>query len=124
MKVHRHNYNELGESLGPYSQAVVHNGIIYTSGLTAFGNQAQGEPIDVQTRHIFSHLQTICLAHNTSLNNLIKVTVFVSDLSIIELLRSTLFGIYQDHLPASSLIKVEALFSTDINIEIEAMIAI
>ncbi len=124
MKVNRKNYNELGESLGPYSQAVVHNDIIYTSGLTAYGSQAQGQAIDSQTRQIFSNIQAICLAHNTSLKNIIKVTLFVSDLSDIDALRSTLFDIYQDHLPASSLIKVDALFSADINIEIEAMIAI
>lgn len=124
MKVNRNSYPELGEALGPYAQAVVHNDIIYTSGLTAYGSQSQGKTIDLQTRQIFSHLQTICRAHNTSFNNIIKVTLFVSDLSDIELLRSTLFDVYQHHLPASSLIKVDALFSTDLNIEIEAMIAI
>lgn len=124
MKINRKNYCELGEPMGPYSQAIVHNNIIYTSGLTAFGGTAQGEPIDLQARAIFSQIQSICLAHNTSLKNLIKVTLFVSDLSDIDVLRSTLLDIYEEHLPASSLIKVDALFSTDLCIEVEAIIAI
>lgn len=124
MKVMRNSYPELGEALGPYAQAVVHNDIIYTSGLTAYGSQAQGETIDLQARQIFSYLQSICVKHNTSIQNIIKVTLFVSDLSDIDLLRSTLFDVYQHHLPASSLIKVDALFSADINIEIEAIIAL
>ena len=124
MKVNRRNYDALGESLAPYSQAVVHNDIIYTSGLTAYGSQAQGKRIDLQADQIFSNLQSICLAHNTSLKNIIKVTLFVSDLTDIELLRSALFKVYGKDLPASSLIRVDALFSTDLNIEIEAMIAV
>jgi 2-iminobutanoate/2-iminopropanoate deaminase len=120
--INRHNYSELGPVVGPYSHSVTHNNVLYTSGLTAFGSQAQGKSIDVQAREIFSQLNIICEANQTSLAHLIKVTLFVSDMTDISLLRDTLFEIYGKHLPASALIKVNALFSDEINIEVEAMI--
>ncbi|MEH6446382.1 MAG: RidA family protein [Oceanospirillaceae bacterium] len=124
MNIQRFNHEQLGEALGPYSQAVVHNSTLYTSGLTAFGSTAQNESISEQTRLIFLQLSIICQAFNVTLENLIKVTLFVSDMSDIVALRSTLFEVYGKYLPASSLIKVDALFSEDLKIEIEAIIAL
>ena len=124
MSIERKNYTELGEVLGPYTHSAIHNKTLYTSGLTAFGSSAQKEEIEAQTRAIFSQLDHICQTHNSTLKNLIKVTIFVSDLSEIESLRSTLFDLYGSDIPASSLIKVDALFSADLKIEIEAIIGL
>lgn len=124
MSIKRKNYDELGLILGPYSHSVIHQNTLYTSGLTAFGSPAQTEGIAAQTRVIFSQLNHICQTHNTSLKNLVKVSLFVSDLTEMEVLRSTLFELYGDTIPASSLIKIDSLFSTELKIEIEAIIAL
>lgn len=120
----RKNYTALAPAAGPYSHSVIHNNVLYTSGLSAFGGKAEGENIGAQARDIFAQLKVICKAHDTTLANLIKVTLFVSDMSEILLLREELFDIYGTDLPASSLIKVSGLFSDQINIEIEAIIAL
>lgn len=124
MNIQRLNYDELGEVLGPYKHSVIHQNTLYTSGLTAFGSSAQAEGIEVQTREIFSQLNYICRTHNVTLKNLIKVTLFVSDLNEMDSLRTTLFDLYGSDIPASSLIKVDALFSADLKIEIEAIIGL
>lgn len=124
MNIQRLNYDELGEVLGPYKHSVIHQNTLYTSGLTAFGSSAQAEGIEVQTREIFSQLNYICRTHNVTLKNLIKVTLFVSDLNEMDSLRTTLFDLYGSDIPASSLIKVDALFSSDLKIEIEAIIGL
>lgn len=124
MSIERRNYTELGEVLGPYSHSVIHNNTLYTSGLTAFGTSAQKEGVEAQTRTIFSQLNHICQAHNATLKNLVKVTIFVSDFNEMESLRTTLFELYDNDIPASSLIKVDALFSEDLKIEIEAIIGL
>ena len=124
MNIQRLNYDELGEVLGPYKHSVIHQNTLYTSGLTAFGSSAQAEGIEVQTREIFSQLNHICRTHNVTLKNLIKVTLFVSDLNEMDSLRTTLFDLYGSDIPASSLIKVDALFSSDLKIEIEAIIGL
>ena len=124
MSIERKNYTELGEVLGPYSHSVIHNKTLYTSGLTAFGSSAQKEGIEAQTRAIFSQLDHICQTHKVTLKDLIKVTLFVSDFSEMDVLRATLFELYDNDIPASSLIKVDALFSDDLKIEIEAVIGL
>lgn len=124
MNIQRLNYDELGEVLGPYTHSVIHQNTLYTSGLTAFGSSAQAEGIEIQTREIFSQLNLIFRTHNVTLKNLIKVTLFVSDLNEMDSLRTTLFDLYGSDIPASSLIKVDALFSADLKIEIEAIIGL
>ncbi len=124
IKIERKNYADLGEVQGPYTHSVIHQNILYTSGLTAFGCTAQSEGIEAQTRVIFSQLSHVCQTNNVTLQNLIKVTIFVSDLSEMERLRETLLDLYGNHIPASSLIKVDTLFAEDLKIEIEAIIGL
>ncbi|MFT4765283.1 MAG: 2-iminobutanoate/2-iminopropanoate deaminase [Oleispira sp.] len=124
MSIQRINYDALGEVQGPYTHSIIYNNALYTSGLTAFGGAAQTEGIEAQTRAIFAQLIHICETHQITLQNLIKVTIFVSDFSDIDVLRTTLFDLYGSAIPASSLIKVDALFSADLKIEIEAIIGL
>ena len=124
MQLERANYQALGAVAGPYSHSVVHGNTLYTSGLTAFGTCDQAAGIDAQTRNIFQQLALMCAANHTSLAKLVKVTLFVSDMQHMSLLRETLFEIYGDHLPASSLVAVDSLFCKDLSIEVEAIIAL
>ncbi|WP_438463208.1 RidA family protein [Marinomonas sp. PE14-40] len=118
------NFPDLGLPAGPYSQAVIHGNTLYTSGMTVFGTQAQTGSISEQTKEVFRQIEFMAKAVGSSLSKLIKVTIFVTDLSDMQALRQTLNDIYQTHLPASSLIKIESLFSANLNVEIEAILAI
>jgi len=94
------------------------------SGLTAFGTSAQSDTIENQAREIFRKIQEVAKSENSDLENLIKITAFVTDLSRMNELRSVLFEIYGENIPASSLIQISGLFSPDLKIEIEAIIAV
>ncbi|WP_145598933.1 RidA family protein [Yersinia alsatica] len=120
----RKNYPALGSVKGPYVHAVKHNQTLYISGLTAFGTVSQGKSMAEQAEEIFSQFHRIASAENTSLNSLIKVTIFVTSLDDIEQLRGVLFRHFGAHLPASSLVQVSQLFSSEINVEIEAILAL
>jgi 2-iminobutanoate/2-iminopropanoate deaminase len=124
MQLERANYQALGAVVGPYSHSVVHGNTLYTSGLTAFGTCDQAAGIDTQARNIFQQLAMICTANHTSLAKLVKVTLFVSDMQHMSLLRETLYEIYGDHFPVSSLVAVDSLFCEDLSIEVEAIIAL
>ncbi|WP_085899805.1 RidA family protein [Kiloniella majae] len=124
MSLERINYPELGLPVGPYTHAVIQGNTLYTSGFTAFGTAQQSASIGDQAKAIFLQLEIIAKAQNTSLQNLVKVTVFVTDMSDIDALRLALTEIYGDHTPASSLIKIEALFAPELKIEIEAIFAL
>ncbi|KKJ78295.1 endoribonuclease L-PSP [Kiloniella litopenaei] len=124
MLLERINYPELGLPVGPYTHAVIQGDTLYTSGFTAFGTADQDASIGDQAKAIFSQLKSIAKAQNISLQNLVKVTVFVTDMSDMDALRATLAEIYGEHIPASSLIKIEALFAPELKIEIEAIFAL
>ncbi len=120
----RTNYNKLPAPAGPYVHASKYNGVFYSSGMTAFGTPAAGGDVVEQTHEIFRQLNIMLQAENSGLDKLIKVTLFITDLSAIKELRASLFEIYGDHIPASSVVEVNTLFSPSVNIEIEVIAAI
>ncbi|POW55933.1 enamine deaminase RidA [Candidatus Pantoea alvi] len=122
--IERINYPALGEVKAPYVHAVKHGNTLYVSGLTAYGSAAQTGSVAEQTKVIFDQFQLIAEAENKTLSALLKVTLFITSFEDIDALRQVLFHYYGDHLPASSLVQVSALFSPDLKIEIEAVMAL
>lgn len=122
--IERINYLALGEVKAPYVHAVKHGNTLYVSGLTAYGSAAQTGSVAEQAKVIFEQFQLIAEAENKTLSALLKVTLFITSFEDIDALRQVLFHYYGDHLPASSLVQVSALFSPDLKIEIEAVMAL
>jgi 2-iminobutanoate/2-iminopropanoate deaminase len=122
--VERKNYPALGDPVGPYVHAVEHHGFLFLSGLTAFGSPAQKGSVSEQAEAIFSQIASIARAERVGLDAIAKVTIFVTSLDDIGALRETLLRIYGTALPASSLVRVAGLFSPDLKIEVEAVLAV
>ncbi|OZG70776.1 enamine deaminase RidA [Hahella sp. CCB-MM4] len=124
MTLKRINHSELGEPAGPYVHAVKHRDTLYLSGLTAYGTEAYKASIGHQASAIFRQIEAVANAEGCGLEQLIKVTIFVTELENLGELRKTLFAVYGAHLPASSLVKVDSLFDPELLIEVEATLAI
>jgi len=124
MTIERKNYDQLAKPVGPYVHAVRYNGMLFLSGLTAFGSPAQGGRIADQAQIIFDQIKTIAVAEGVGLDSLLKVTIFITSFEDVDSLRKVLFDNYEDNIPASSLVQVAQLFSPQINIEVEAIIAV
>jgi len=124
MNITRNNHAEIGEPVGPYTHSVTFDNQIHTSGLTAFGTDAIDKNIAFQTKEIFKQLKILLKKENSGLNRLIKVTLFVSDITQLSVVRETLFEIYNGNIPASSAVEVSTLFDPRLKIEIEAIAAI
>lgn len=124
MLIERKNYLQLGHPVGPYVHAVKYGGSIFLSGLTAFGSSSQGKSITKQAETIFQQINYIANEEGTSLASLVKVTIFITSFEDVAQLREMLFHQYGENLPASSLVQVAALFSPEVNIEIEAILAV
>jgi len=120
----RKNYPQLGDVNAPYVHAVKQGETLYVSGLTAFGTTAQQGNMAEQAEAIFEQLRAVAAAENRSLAALLKVTIFITSFTEIAELRDVLYRNYGEHLPASSLVQVSGLFSTDLRIEIEAIFAL
>lgn len=77
-----------------------------------------------QATEIFHQIANIAQAENSSFADLIKITLFVTDISQLSTLRDVMYQFYGENLPASSLVEVKSLFSPEINIEIETLFAV
>ena len=124
MKLERRNYSFMAPPVGPYVHAVIHNQTLYISGVTAFGTSAQLGPVEDQLKEVFDQIQKMAQAENSDLSNLIKVTVFATELSGMFEARQALFEIYGDNIPASSAIQISGLFAEGLKVEVEAIIAL
>jgi len=122
-KLQRKNYACLGAPVGPYVHGVRHGGLLFLSGLTAYGTAAQTRGLSEQADAIFEQISLVAAEEGTSLASLVKVTIFVTGFYGVDELRKVLLRRYGADLPASSLVQVSALFSPDLHVEIEAILA-
>jgi 2-iminobutanoate/2-iminopropanoate deaminase len=71
--------------VGPYSQAVVHAGLLFASGQIpldpATGKLVSGE-VEAQTERVFANLRAVLDAAGTSLDRVLRATVYLTDLSL------------------------------------------
>ncbi len=98
-------------AIGPYSQAVKFNGMLYTSGQIAL--ELNGEMVEndikKQTRKIFENIKAILEDNGTFMSSVVKVNIFLTDMNdfgIVNVLMAEAFG---DHKPARSTVEVKGL---------------
>ena len=98
-------------AIGPYSQAVVAEGLIFTSGqiaLTPKGAMIEGD-IKAQTRQVLSNLQNILHAQGSALANVLKTTVFLANMEDFGEMNEVYAEFFGDHKPARSTVAVRTL---------------
>ncbi len=111
---------------GHYSQAAVHNGLAYLSGIlpiTFTGEKLLGSPIAEQTEQILKNLDAILLAAGSSREQVIKVTIFVSDISTWGEVNQAYARYFGNHRPARSVVPCSPLHY-GFGIELEAIAAL
>jgi len=93
--VERINYKNLPTIVGPYVYATKHANTLYISGLTAMGSDAQKEGVCLQTEEILSQIDRILIAEELTKNNIIKLTIYLADISSLSKIREALFAFYE-----------------------------
>ncbi len=113
--------------VGPYNQAILHNGVLYVSGQIAL-DPATGElqtgDIETETRLVLDNLGAILKAAGTDYAQVLKCSVFVSDIENfgrINAVYSTYFA--EDTAPARELVEVANL-PKYVNVEISCIAAV
>lgn len=112
-------------AIGPYCQAIVNNGLVYTSGqipLKADGALV-GDDIAAQTKQALANLDAVLKEAGASLQSVIKTTVFLQDLGDFGVVNGIYEKAFGDHKPARSCVQVAGL-PKSVLIEIEAVAAI
>ena len=75
--------NKAPAAIGPYSQAIVNQGLVYTSGQIAINPETsniEATTIEDQTRQVMINLSEILKEANSSMKNIIKTTCFLADI--------------------------------------------
>lgn len=108
-------------AVGPYSQGVKAENIIYTSGQLpidpATGELSKGD-IQKETRLCLENVKAVLEAAHATKEDLVKVTVFVTDMNDFSKINEVYAEFFGDHKPARSLVQVAALpKGADIEIE-------
>ena len=100
------------KAIGPYSQATVAGGVVYTAGQIAL-DPATGEVVaggvTEQTERVFANLDAILQAAGTSLASVVKATVYLTDMNDFKAMNDVYGRAFGDHRPARSTVAVAAL---------------
>ncbi|HWK22911.1 MAG TPA: RidA family protein [Ureibacillus sp.] len=109
-------------AIGPYAQGIVVNGIFYSSGqipLSASGELVEGD-IVAQTNQVFENLKAVLEEAGSSLDKVVKTTVFLGDMNDFGAMNETYAKHFGDHKPARSAVEVARL-PKDVKVEIEVI---
>ncbi|MBQ1682380.1 MAG: RidA family protein [Agathobacter sp.] len=109
-------------AIGPYSQAIEVNNMVYTSGVIpvdpATGNIPEGSV--AQARQAFTNLSNLLEAAGTSTANVIKTTVFIKEMNDFAAINEVYAEFFPAPYPARSCVEVARL-PKDVMLEIEAI---
>lgn len=114
------------DPVGPYSQAVIYNGLVYCSGQIAIHPESGDlitDSIEAETRQVLDNLSAVLEAAGSSLEQVIKVSVFVADISQFDAINVVYDTYFSRSKPARALVEVAKL-PKGVNIEVEAIAAV
>lgn len=113
-------------AIGPYSQAIVHGGLVYCSGQIALdpvsGALLEGD-VQAEARLVLKNLSAVLKAAGSGLDQAIKVTVFLKDLSDFAAVNQVYAEAFGDHRPARACVEVARL-PRDVRVEIDCVAAV
>ena len=105
------NTEKAPAAVGPYSQAVVSHGMVYTSGQIAIDpatNTIKGTTIEEQTEQIMQNLAAVLEEANSGFHMAVKTTCFLADMNDFAAFNE-IYGRYFTSLPARSCVAVRSL---------------
>ena len=110
------------QAIGPYSQAIAIDNLVFCSGqipLTPAGAMAEGD-ISVQTRQVLANLKALLAASGSSLEHVLKTTVLLVDMGDFAAMNAVYAEFFTSAPPARSTVQVSRL-PRDVRVEIEAI---
>lgn len=109
-------------AIGPYSQAQIVNGMVYTSGQVgidpATGNVVEG--LEAQAHQVFKNLTEVLKAAGTDMSKVFKTTVFIKDMNDFAVINGIYAQYFTEPFPARSCVEVARL-PKDVLLECEVI---
>ena len=114
------------KAIGPYSQAIVHNGLAFLSGqipLNPAGGQVVAGDIAVQTERVLENIKAVLEACGSSLDKVLKTTVFLKDMGEFPKMNEVYGRYFTTDPPARSTVEAARL-PRDVQVEIDCIAAV
>lgn len=110
-------------AIGTYSQAVKVNNTVYLSGqipLVPETMEVVSDDFAEQTHQVFKNLSAVCEAAGGDINDMVKVNIFMTDLSNFATVNEVMSQYYDEPFPARAAIQISRL-PKDVQIEIDGV---
>ena len=114
--------NEAPAAIGPYSQAIKANGLVFTSGQIAINprtGEVEATTIEAQTEQVCQNLKNVLEAAGSSLDKAIKTVCFLADMGDFAAFNAV-YGTYFTSKPARSCVAVKTL-PKNVLVEVEVI---
>jgi len=100
------------KAIGPYSQAVIANGFVYSAGQIALDPATMelvGGDVRAQTERVFRNLEAVLHEAGSSLGRVVKTTVFLADMGDFSAMNEVYAKHFGEHRPARSTVAAKTL---------------
>ncbi len=101
------------QAIGPYSQAIVVDGMVYTSGQIALlpdgSDELLSKDVETQTKQVLANLKNVLEAAGSSMDRVIKTTIFLADMDDFAKVNAIYEEAFGQHKPARSTVAVKTL---------------
>ena len=114
------------KAIGPYSQAVKAGNFMFISGqipLDPKTGDLVSESIEDQAKQVLNNIKSICKAAGYSLDDIVKISIFLTDLGNFATVNDVMKEYFAEPYPARATVEVSGL-PLGVNIEIEAIVLI
>ena len=118
--------NKAPAAIGPYSQAIQWGDVVFISGQVAFipgSVELNNNTFEDEVNQVIDNLEAICKEAEGSLDNIVKLSIFLTDLSNFDAVNNLMKERFSEPFPARSTIEVSRL-PKDVNIEMDAILSI
>ena len=118
--------NKAPAAIGPYSQAVQWGDVVFISGqipLDPENGQLNNATFEDETNQVLDNLEAICHEAGGTLDHILKLTIYLTDLSKFDVVNSIMASRFSEPFPARATLEISKL-PKEVSIEIDAILSI
>ena len=113
-------------AIGPYSQAVQWGDVVFISGqipLDPKNGQLNNATFEDETNQVLDNLDAICQEAGGTLDHILKLTIYLTDLSKFDVVNSIMASRFSEPFPARATVEISKL-PKEVSIEMDAILSI
>ena len=118
--------NKAPAAIGPYSQAVQWGDVVFISGqipLDPKNGQLNNATFEDETNQVLDNLEAICQEAGGTLDHILKLTIYLTDLSKFDVVNSIMAARFTEPFPARATLEISKL-PKEVSIEMDAILSI